>query len=181
MIDPWLTGALALVTGVTALALHHRSRLRKAFLPTHHLWSRGLALLCDHNGGIDFVRSQIGGQPPPHLDPHEFERVKDGDLVWMRASFLPQFIDKALPRIAARFTLVTGDEDWSIPSDFVRARELLEDPRLLAGSLRTSTPRIPARSYILCRSVSISTRSPMPPVGVIGPTRHSLRKGNWNR
>lgn len=131
MIDPWLTGALALVTGVTALALHHRSRLRKAFLPTHHLWSRGLALLCDHNGGIDFVRSQIGGQPPPHLDPHEFERVKDGDLVWMRASFLPQFIDKALPRIAARFTLVTGDEDWSIPSDFDRADQLLEDPRLL--------------------------------------------------
>ncbi len=45
---------------------------------------------------------------------------------------LPQFVAEALPRIQARFALVTGDEDWSIPSSFARSRELCASPKLVA-------------------------------------------------
>ena len=82
------------------------------------MWSRGLGLLCDHNGGVEFVKGQRGGRPALRFDPALFDRVKDGDLVWMRLIALPQFMREAMPRIRARFGLVTGDEDWGIPTGF---------------------------------------------------------------
>lgn len=105
---------------------------RGPFEPTRHVWSRGLALLCDHNGGVGFVREQRGGQAPVPIDPHFYDGVQDGELVWTRATSLPQFIDQVLPRIQARFVLLTGDEDWSIPGGFSRAAELCASDKLLA-------------------------------------------------
>jgi hypothetical protein len=102
------------------------------FEPTRYVWSRGLALGCDHNGGVEFVRGQRGGRAPLRFDARRFEGVRDGDLVWMRLIALPQFVKEALPRISARFVLLTGDEDWSIPGSFSGSAQLLEDPRLLA-------------------------------------------------
>jgi hypothetical protein len=87
-------------------------------------------LLCDHNGGAQFVKAQRGGRPAMRFDPKPFSSVKDGDLVWMRLIALPQFLNDALPRIQARFALVTGDEDWAIPSGFDRSAELLADERV---------------------------------------------------
>lgn len=109
------------------------SRLRPAgpFEPTRYVWSRGLALLCDHHGGVDFVRGQRGGRAALRFDPRVFEQVKDGDLVWTRLIALPQFLEEALPRIQARFALVTGDEDWSIPAGFSGSQALLASPKLL--------------------------------------------------
>src|SRR6185437_11961490 len=66
------------------------------------------------------------------IDPHFYDGVQDGELVWTRATSLPQFIDQVLPRIQARFVLLTGDEDWSIPGDFSRAAELCASDKLLA-------------------------------------------------
>jgi hypothetical protein len=97
---------------------------RGPFAPTRLVWSRGLALLCDHNGGTAFVREQLGGRSALQFDPEAYANVADGELVWVRATALPQFLHEALPRIRARFALVTGDEDWSIPSDFDRAADI---------------------------------------------------------
>jgi hypothetical protein len=105
---------------------------RGPFEPTHHVWSRGLALLCDHNGGVGFVREQRGGQPPVPIDPQCYDGVRDGDLVWTRATSLPEFLAQVLPRIQARFVLLTGDEDWSIPGDFTGAAELCASDKLIA-------------------------------------------------
>ena len=110
----------------------YRSRSLGPFELTRFVWSRGLALGCDHNGGVDFVRGQRGGRAALRFDPSAFDHVKDGDLVWMRLIALPQFVEEALPRIRARFGLVTGDEDWSIPGSFVGSGQLLESPKLLA-------------------------------------------------
>ncbi len=102
------------------------------FEPSRLVWSRGLALLCDHNGGLAFVRERPPrNRPPLRLDLRAFRDVKDGDLVWTRVTALPQFVEEVLPTIRARFALLTGDEDWSIPSDFEGARTLLEDDRVL--------------------------------------------------
>lgn len=102
-----------------------------SFEPTRRVWSRGLALLTDHHGGLEFVRDQRGGQAPLRFPADAFDGVRDGDLVWMRAFTLPQFVAEALPRIRARFTLLTGDEDLAIPGGSRHARALLDDPRLL--------------------------------------------------
>jgi len=125
----WL--AVAGLSGLGALGLRYRALVRGPFEPTKFVWSRGLGLLCDHNGGVAFVKGQRGGRPALRFDPALFERVKDGDLVWTRLIALPQFLAEAMPRIRARFALVTGDEDWAIPSGFPGSEQLLSDPRVL--------------------------------------------------
>lgn len=116
---------------VGGLEARYRSRSLGPFEPTRWVWSRGLSLGCDHNGGLLFVRGQRGGRAPLRFDARVFDRVKDGDLVWMRLTALPQFVREALPRIHARFALLTGDEDWSIPGSFSGSEELLASPKLL--------------------------------------------------
>jgi hypothetical protein len=51
--------------------------------------------------------------------------VCEGDLVWVRSTALPEFCAQILPRIRARFALLSGDEDWSIPTHFARAHEII--------------------------------------------------------
>lgn len=130
--NPLLLGGMMLSAGAAALAVNYQARVHGPFEATRYVWSRGLGLLCDHNGGVGFVKGQRGGRPAMRFDPALFERVKDGDLVWTRHIALPQFLDEALPRIKARFALVTGDEDWAIPSGFERSQQLLDDPRVVS-------------------------------------------------
>ena len=129
--NPALLAALAASGGLAALGARYRALVNGPFEATRYVWSRGLGLLCDHNGGVEFVKRQRGGRAALRFDPAQFDRVKDGDLVWMRLIALPQFMREALPRIRARFGLVTGDEDWGIPTGFAGSQTLLSDPRVL--------------------------------------------------
>jgi hypothetical protein len=129
-VNSWIIGAGA-AFGLSALAARYRELVNAPFEPTRYVWSRGLGLLCDHNGGIDFVKRQRGGRRALRFDPELFNAVRDGDLVWVRALALPQFLNEALPRISARFALVTGDEDMAVPSGFPRSAEILSDARVL--------------------------------------------------
>jgi hypothetical protein len=96
------------------------------------VWSRGIALSCDHNGGFDFVRRQRGsGRPALRFASGAYSGIGDGDLVWVRLTALPQFVEEVLPHIDARFALVTGDEDWSIPSGFEHARMIVANPNVV--------------------------------------------------
>ncbi|MEI9935669.1 MAG: hypothetical protein WDO69_00460 [Pseudomonadota bacterium] len=128
---PALLTAAAVGGGLVAASLRYRALVHGPFEPTRYVWSRGLGLLCDHNGGVRFVKRQRGGRAALRFEPALFDRVKDGDLVWMRMTALPQFIADAMPRIQARFGLVTGDEDWAIPSGFPGSEQLLTDPRVV--------------------------------------------------
>jgi hypothetical protein len=122
----------ARIWDLAAAAAGKRLNTRASFRPTRFVWSRGLALSCDHNGGFSQVRQQRGGgRPALRFDTHEYAGVHDGDLVWVRTTALPQFVDEVLPRIDARFALVTGDEDWSIPSGFERAGEITSNRNAL--------------------------------------------------
>jgi len=76
------------------------------------------------------VHEQRGGKPLLHFDPRAYADVRDGDLVWVRLTALPQFAAEVLPRIGGRFALVTGDEDWSMPTDFDGAGELIGSERV---------------------------------------------------
>jgi hypothetical protein len=116
-----------------AVRLARRLGWRGRFEPTRHVWSRGLALLCDHNGGRRFVREQRGGRALLRLDPRGYADIQDGDLVWTRSTALQQFIDEVLPTITGRFALLTGDEDSSIPSEFPRAAQICASDRVVWG------------------------------------------------
>jgi hypothetical protein len=113
------------------LEARYRVRSLGAFEPTRWVWSRGLGLSCDHDGGSLFVRGQRGARAPLRFDARDFEQVKDGDLVWTRLIALPQFLEEAMPRITGRFALLTGDEDWSIPGSFADSQALLDSPKLI--------------------------------------------------
>lgn len=122
----------ARIWNVTAAAAGERLNTRASFRPTRFVWSRGLALSCDHNGGLAFVRRQRGGgRPAIRFAASAYASIGDGDLVWVRVTALPQFVDEVLPHVDARFALVTGDEDWSIPSGFERSREIIENPNVV--------------------------------------------------
>jgi hypothetical protein len=108
----------------------YRTRSLGPFEATRWVWSRGLALGCDHNGGVTFVRGQRGARAPLRFARAAFDAVKDGDLVWMRLIALPQFLEEALPRIRGRFGLLTGDEDWSIPGSFAGSAALLASDKV---------------------------------------------------
>jgi hypothetical protein len=123
-----LIGALA--TGAGVAYARYAARTRRPFAATNLVWSRGLGLLCDKHGGVDFVKRHRGGGHVPRFDPAAYAGIRDGDLVWVRFVALPQFVREVLPGVRARFALVTGDDDWSIPSDYPGARAILEDPRV---------------------------------------------------
>ena len=127
----WARLPVSAIETLTA-SIGARFNTRSSYAPTHFLWSRGLALLCDHNGGFDYVRRQRGGgRPPIAYDAADFASIRDGDLVWVRVNSLPHFLEHVLPRIDARFALITGDGDWAIPSDFAGARDIIASDKVL--------------------------------------------------
>ena len=122
----------ARIWNVTAAAAGERLNTFASFQPTRFVWSRGLALSCDHNGGFSFVRRQRGsGRPALRFAPGAYAGIREGDLVWIRLTALPQFVEEVLPHIDVPFALVTGDEDWSIPSGFEHARTITGNPNVL--------------------------------------------------
>ncbi len=156
------TRAAATLGGLEA---RYRVRSLGPFEPTRWVWSRGLGLSCDHNGGLLFVRGQRGSRAPLRFNPADFEQVRDGDLVWTRLTALPQFVREALPRIRAKFALLTGDEDWSIPKSFAASAELLDNPRLVYWFSQNVDGSARTPSCSRCRSASIFTPSAMARAG----------------
>ena len=122
----------ARIWNVATAAAGERLNTRASYQTTRFVWSRGLALSCDHNGGFSFVRRQRGGgRPALRFEPGAYAGIRDGDLVWVRLTALPQFVEEVLPHIDARFALVTGDEDWSIPLGFEHARTITANRNVL--------------------------------------------------
>ena len=131
MKNSW-TALPARIVGTAVAIAGARLNTRRSYEPTRFVWSRGLALMCDHNGGFDYVRRQGGGgRPPLPYDERDYEGVRHGDLVWVRVNSLPRFVEEVLPRITARFALVTGDEDWAIPSGFAGARDIIANENVV--------------------------------------------------
>src|SRR5205807_8732867 len=80
----------------------------------------------------------VGHVAPPHLlsnlicNPEMYTEVKDGDLVWVRLSWIKSFLTQVLPVIKARFVLITADSDLSVPLPIMaEALEILEYPNVL--------------------------------------------------
>lgn len=119
---------------------------RRDPLPLAELvWNKGIAFRCDWRIPDEFPPGQDyksvsdveGHIAPPHLlgdliaDPTVYRDIRDGELVWVKLSWLKSFIKQVLPSIKAKFILATGDSDTSVPSGAVlETQMILRSPKV---------------------------------------------------
>ena len=110
------------------------------------VWNKGIAALCDRRIPDEFPDgrsySPVGtlagafasGRLPSDLisDPSTYRDVRDGEVVWVRLSWLRSFAKQVLPQVKGRFVLVTGDSDSCVPSELkAEAGAVLGSPNVL--------------------------------------------------
>ena len=65
-------------------------------------------------------------------DPQSYSDIRDGELIWVRVSWLKSFIKQVLPLVKAKVVLVTADSDSCVPAELgADARVLLESPKII--------------------------------------------------
>lgn len=104
------------------------------------IWNKGIAALCDRRIPDEFptpwhytpeptlAGALTSSRLPDDLISRaaDFANVKDGDLIWVRLSWLRSFVRQVLPLVTSKFVLVTGDSDSCVPSEVLsEAREIL--------------------------------------------------------
>jgi hypothetical protein len=114
--------------------------------PVELIWNKGIAARCDRRipdefpNGRDYspISTQAGSLASSRLPdnlistPEIFKDVQDGELIWVRLSWVKSFVKQVLPLIENRFVLVTGDSDSCAPSELrSEARAILESPKVV--------------------------------------------------
>ena len=109
------------------------------------VWNKGIAALCDRRIPDEFPDNRTYSQVPKLAgslwshrlpddlisDPSAFADVKDGELIWVRLSWLRSFVRQVLPMVQARFVLVTGDSASSVPAELgSEALTILDSPKI---------------------------------------------------
>jgi hypothetical protein len=78
--------------------------------------------------------ARISSELPADLiaDPRRYADIRDGEIVWVRLSWLPSFVRQVLPLVRGRFVLATGDSDSSVPSQLAElAWPILASPNVI--------------------------------------------------
>jgi len=111
--------------------------------PVGLVWNKGIARLCDRRIPDEFpdghtytpVPTLAGARISPELptdviaDPGRYADIREGEVVWVRLSWLPAFVRQVLPLVRAPFVLATADSDSSVPSELPElARQVLGSP-----------------------------------------------------
>jgi hypothetical protein len=112
---------------------------------TEVVWNKGIAALCDRRIPDEFPDNRTYTQVPKLAgalwsrrhpedlisDPSAFADVKEGELIWVRLSWLRSFVRQVLPVVQVRFVLVTGDSASSVPSELgPEALTILDCPKI---------------------------------------------------
>lgn len=110
------------------------------------LWNKGIAALCDRRipdefpDGVNYsaIPALAGELFSSNLPdnviscPSSYRSIRDGEVIWVRLSWLKSFVKQVLPLLDARFILVTGDSDSCVPSELTsEARAVLESPQVV--------------------------------------------------
>jgi hypothetical protein len=103
------------------------------------IWNKGIAALCDRRFPDEFPDG-VNYSPVPLLAGALVSRwlpdnvisqhqnglqPQDGDVVWVRVSWLKSFVREVLPYLRGNITLVTGDSDSCIPAELGRLGEMI--------------------------------------------------------
>ena len=109
------------------------------------LSNKGIAALCDrripdefpdgrnYSPVPTFAGAMASSKLPDNLisDPQSYGDIGDGELIWVRISWVKSFIKQVLPLVKARFVLITGDSDSCVPAELgAEGRVLLESPKI---------------------------------------------------
>jgi len=90
--------------------------------------SRGLLHACDIHSNTPM--SSIG-----QLYNYDFSKLKDGSSMYVCGTAMPHFVRVVFPQLHVRIVLVTGDCDWSCPTDMFSSEQdltsFLESDRLI--------------------------------------------------
>ena len=93
-----------------------------------YVGSRGILKSCIHKSqNPRSSQSSMDWDIQPHT-------IQDGDSIYICSSALSDFVNRVLPNIHAKFVLVTGDSDSSIPTGPLSSRDfdgLISDNRLI--------------------------------------------------
>jgi len=104
------------------------------------IWNKGIAALCDRRVPDEFptpwhytpaptlAGALTSSKLPDNLISRaaDFSNVRDGELIWVRLSWLRSFVKQVLPLVTSKFILVTGDSDSCVPSEIMpEARAIL--------------------------------------------------------
>lgn len=105
---------------------------------TPWIWNKGIAALCDHRMPDDFPQGKYRShKPSPNRSQQGYystlaDKVLSGDLIWVKVSWLPYFVNHVLGKIKNDFVLVTCDSDLSIPSSMQsESRQIVESPKVI--------------------------------------------------
>ncbi len=114
--------------------------------PVELVWNKGIARLCDRRIPDEFpdgctyapvptlAGARIAADLPADViaDPGRHADIREGEVVWVRLSWLPAFVRQVLPLVRAPFVLATADSDSSVPSELPElARQVLGSPYVI--------------------------------------------------
>jgi hypothetical protein len=109
------------------------------------VWNKGIARLCDRRFPDEFPDREIYTPNPSYAgalassklpdnliaNPENYSNIREGELVWVRVSWLKSFVKQVLPLVSSPFVLLTGDSDSSIPSESMpEARAILNSEKV---------------------------------------------------
>jgi hypothetical protein len=103
------------------------------------IWNKGIAARCDRRIPDEFpapwhytpVPTLAGALTSSKLPdnliscPADFANLQEGELIWVRLSWLPSFVKQVLPLVTSKVILVTGDSDSCVPSEVMPEARLI--------------------------------------------------------
>ena len=101
-----------LLASVTIMQAYNPKR--ETWQLSHYIWNFGIISTCDK--GI-MRNPEAYFATIPSFDKGAYQDLHAGDIVWMKALFVPQFCKQILPKLNVPIVLVIADGDESFPSD----------------------------------------------------------------
>lgn len=88
---------------------------RNQWEPSHYIWNFGIIARSDK--GITANPEQYFASEPQQFNATLYHNLKAGDIVWMKALWVPEFCKQILPLLQAPIVIVVADGDESFPSE----------------------------------------------------------------
>jgi len=104
----------------------------------------------------------------PRFDKAAYAQIESGDIVWVKAEFIPQFYQEVFPNIGVPFVIVISDGDDSFPSDCTLNCEEIEQ--------FLSSPTV---IHIFAQNCDYQGKSDKISHLPIGMDFHTIANGGW--
>ena len=126
----WKRGLLCFLFGFIQVCSAHNVKT-SAWEVTEFVWNMGILSGCD--AGIHTSLVEYFGRDHS-FDESYYQKIKSGDIVWVKSDWVLQFCEKILPEVEFPFVLVISDGDESFPSDCCRgmvAKDLINSDKII--------------------------------------------------